>query len=82
MKTEARIVEGDPGRVICQEAKRLQPAAVIIGTRGRSLMQRSFVIIIIFFHIVIWLLFLSLYQLFYWIIMQCVTGKCGGVLLP
>lgn len=37
--TKARIVEGDAGKVICREAERLKPAAVIIGTRGRSLIQ-------------------------------------------
>ncbi|KAJ4838313.1 hypothetical protein Tsubulata_040967 [Turnera subulata] len=35
----ARIVEGDPGKVICKEAERLKPAAVVMGTRGRSLVQ-------------------------------------------
>ncbi|EMS56880.1 hypothetical protein TRIUR3_17847 [Triticum urartu] len=38
--TKARIVEGDAGKVICREAERLKPAAVVIGTRGRSLIQR------------------------------------------
>ncbi|XP_048535551.1 universal stress protein A-like protein [Triticum urartu] len=37
--TKARIVEGDAGKVICREAERLKPAAVVIGTRGRSLIQ-------------------------------------------
>ncbi|KAL3730728.1 hypothetical protein ACJRO7_027715 [Eucalyptus globulus] len=41
VRTVARIVEGDPGKVICREAKRLKPAAVVMGTRGRSLIQRS-----------------------------------------
>ena len=40
MKTIARIVEGDAGKVICKEAERLKPAAVIMGTRGRGLVQR------------------------------------------
>ncbi|KAM7470770.1 hypothetical protein LguiA_008953 [Lonicera macranthoides] len=39
VETEARIVEGDAGKVICREAERLKPAAVVMGTRGRSLMQ-------------------------------------------
>ncbi|XP_030472336.1 universal stress protein PHOS32 [Syzygium oleosum] len=39
VRTVARIVEGDPGKVICREAKRLKPAAVVMGTRGRSLIQ-------------------------------------------
>jgi hypothetical protein len=38
--TKARIVAGDPGTVICREAERLKPAAVILGTRGRGLVQR------------------------------------------
>lgn len=33
-------MEGDAGKVICREAERLKPAAVVMGTRGRSLMQR------------------------------------------
>lgn len=36
----ARIVEGDAGKVICREAERLKPAAVVMGTRGRSLIKR------------------------------------------
>jgi nucleotide-binding universal stress UspA family protein len=36
----ARIVEGDAGKIICKEAERLKPAAVVMGTRGRSLVQR------------------------------------------
>ncbi|KAL2346123.1 hypothetical protein Fmac_000123 [Flemingia macrophylla] len=39
VKTVARIVEGDPGKVICKEAERIRPAAVVMGTRGRSLIQ-------------------------------------------
>ncbi|CAI9775092.1 unnamed protein product [Fraxinus pennsylvanica] len=39
VKSKARIVEGDAGRTICKEAERLKPAAVVLGTRGRSLMQ-------------------------------------------
>lgn len=40
VKSVARIVEGDPGKVICKEAERIKPAAVVLGTRGRSLFQR------------------------------------------
>jgi len=40
VRTKARIVEGDVGKVICREADRLKPAAVILGTRGRGLIQR------------------------------------------
>jgi len=40
VKTVARLVEGDPGKVVCQEAERIKPAAVILGTRGRGLIQR------------------------------------------
>jgi len=40
VKTVARIVEGDPGKIICQEAERIKPAAVILGTRGRGFLQR------------------------------------------
>ncbi|KAG0486059.1 hypothetical protein HPP92_008154 [Vanilla planifolia] len=39
VKTVARIVEGDPGKVICREAERLKPAAVVMGTRGRSIIE-------------------------------------------
>ncbi|GMH13448.1 hypothetical protein Nepgr_015289 [Nepenthes gracilis] len=41
VKTVARIGEGDAGKVICKEAERLKPAAVVMGTRGRSLIQRD-----------------------------------------
>ncbi|KAI9124144.1 hypothetical protein K1719_005444 [Acacia pycnantha] len=39
VKTVARIVQGDPGKAICKEAERIKPAAVVLGTRGRSLIQ-------------------------------------------
>ncbi|KAM1457208.1 hypothetical protein ACFX13_035271 [Malus domestica] len=39
VRTSARIVEGDPGKVICKEAERVKPAAVILGTRGRGFIQ-------------------------------------------
>ncbi|XP_021738629.1 universal stress protein PHOS32-like [Chenopodium quinoa] len=39
VKSVARIVEGDAGKVICKEAERLRPAAVIMGSRGRGLVQ-------------------------------------------
>lgn len=35
-----RIVEGDAGKSICKEAEKVKPIAVVMGTRGRSLMQR------------------------------------------
>ncbi|PPD81717.1 hypothetical protein GOBAR_DD21342 [Gossypium barbadense] len=38
----ARIVSGDAGKVICKEAERVKPAAVVMGTRGRSLIQSVF----------------------------------------
>lgn len=39
VKSVARIVEGEAGKVICREAEKLHPAAVIMGTRGRGLVQ-------------------------------------------
>ncbi|CAA7401966.1 unnamed protein product [Spirodela intermedia] len=39
LATVARIVEGDAGKAICREAERLKPAAVVVGTRGRSLIH-------------------------------------------
>nr|VDC63585.1 unnamed protein product [Brassica rapa] len=39
VKSVARVVEGEAGKVICKEAERLKPAAVIMGTRGRSLVR-------------------------------------------
>lgn len=40
VKTVARIVEGDAGKAICKEAERLKPVALVMGTRGRSLIKR------------------------------------------
>ncbi|XP_057965701.1 uncharacterized protein LOC131156204 isoform X2 [Malania oleifera] len=40
VRTVARIVQGDVGKAICKEADRLKPAAVVMGSRGRSLIQR------------------------------------------
>ncbi|QHN82128.1 ARM REPEAT PROTEIN INTERACTING WITH [Arachis hypogaea] len=39
VKTVARIVESDAGKVICREAERIKPAAVVLGSRGRNLIQ-------------------------------------------
>ncbi|AEC07204.1 putative universal stress protein A [Arabidopsis thaliana] len=39
VKSVARVVEGDAGKVICKEAEKVKPAAVIVGTRGRSLVR-------------------------------------------
>lgn len=39
VRVKARIVEGDVGKAICKEAERLKPAAVVLGSRGRSLVQ-------------------------------------------
>nr|XP_043624385.1 uncharacterized protein LOC122595963 isoform X2 [Erigeron canadensis] len=39
VKVETRIVEGDAGKAICKEADKVKPVAVVMGTRGRSLMQ-------------------------------------------
>ncbi|XP_004289667.1 PREDICTED: uncharacterized protein LOC101297887 [Fragaria vesca subsp. vesca] len=39
VRTTARIVEGDPGKVICKEAERIKPVALVLGSRGRSLIQ-------------------------------------------
>ncbi|GAB2291269.1 hypothetical protein Dimus_025527 [Dionaea muscipula] len=39
VKTVACVGEGDAGKVICKEAERLKPAALVMGTRGRNLFQ-------------------------------------------
>ncbi|EXB37138.1 hypothetical protein L484_018561 [Morus notabilis] len=39
VRSVARIVEGDAGKLICKEAERVKPAAVVMGTRGRSIFQ-------------------------------------------
>nr|AID16040.1 putative universal stress protein [Catharanthus roseus] len=39
VRSLARIVEGDAGHAICREAERVKPVAVVMGTRGRSLIQ-------------------------------------------
>lgn len=49
VRTTARIVEGEAGRVICREAERIRPAAVVMGTRGRSLIQRFIQILSLLF---------------------------------
>ena len=41
MRTTAQVVRDDAGKIICKEAERLKPAAVVMGTHGRSLIQRS-----------------------------------------
>ncbi|XP_076923183.1 universal stress protein PHOS32-like [Bidens hawaiensis] len=39
VKIVTRIVEGDAGKSICKEAEKVKPIAVVMGTRGRSLMK-------------------------------------------
>lgn len=39
VKTERRIMEGEPGKVICRESARLEPAAVVMGSRGRGVVK-------------------------------------------
>lgn len=78
MKTVARIVEGDAGKAICKEANRIRPVAVVMGTRGRSLLQRFAVSLLSLSspcvcctkkHILFWVL-------------QCAAGKCERVCFP
>ncbi|XP_017255706.1 uncharacterized protein C167.05 [Daucus carota subsp. sativus] len=42
VETKARIVEGDAGKAICKEVDRLKPAALVMGTRGRTYLQSVF----------------------------------------
>ncbi|CAI0377427.1 unnamed protein product [Linum tenue] len=39
VKAVGKIVEGEASKVICKEAERIRPVAVVLGTRGRSLFQ-------------------------------------------
>ncbi|KAG0629341.1 hypothetical protein M758_1G095900 [Ceratodon purpureus] len=39
VKTERRIMEGEPGKVICHESARLEPVAVVMGCRGRGVVK-------------------------------------------
>ncbi|XLR47397.1 hypothetical protein S83_032057, partial [Arachis hypogaea] len=39
VKTVARIVESDARKVICKEVERIKTVAVVLGSRGRSLIQ-------------------------------------------
>ncbi|WOL02931.1 hypothetical protein Cni_G11650 [Canna indica] len=41
LRPQARVLEGDVGKVICREAERLKPAAVVVGSRGRGRIQRA-----------------------------------------
>ena len=40
VRTEQRIIEGEPGKAICAEAARLQPTAIVMGSRGRGVVKR------------------------------------------
>ena len=40
MKTEARIMEGDVGKALCREAIRINPDALVMGTRGLGIINR------------------------------------------
>jgi len=39
VRTEQRIIEGEPGKAICAEAARLQPTAIVMGSRGRGVVK-------------------------------------------
>ncbi|CAL9054554.1 unnamed protein product, partial [Musa banksii] len=39
VRSQGRIVEGEAGKMICREAERLKPAALVMGTRGRGRIQ-------------------------------------------
>ncbi|THU49466.1 hypothetical protein C4D60_Mb06t09870 [Musa balbisiana] len=41
VRSQGRIVEGEAGKMICREAERLKPAALVMGTRGRGRIQRA-----------------------------------------
>lgn len=76
----ARIVEGDAGKAICREAERLKPAAVVMGTRGRGIIQRSVSVrVFLSFPFVCASVHLPLpwmAQIFYWYFYQCIAGEC------
>lgn len=38
---EARIVEGDPGRALCDLASEIDATAIVMGTRGRGGLRRA-----------------------------------------
>ena len=40
VKTEARIMEGDVGKALCHETVRINPAALVMGTRGLGIIKR------------------------------------------
>jgi nucleotide-binding universal stress UspA family protein len=39
---ETRVIEGDPGRALCQLAADIGASALIIGSRGRGGLKRAF----------------------------------------
>lgn len=92
VKTVARIVQGDAGKVICKEAERIKPAAVVLGTRGRSLFQRwvcvcvcvwtylTFNSISFYISVILYTLQLSII-LYFFFLLQCDTRKRRWVLL-
>ena len=81
VKTIARIVEGDAGKVICNEAERLKPAAVIMGTRGRGLVQRFLFSSLSIYALCIYgivVLHLQLLLMIFFLIccLQCIAREC------
>jgi len=85
----ARVVEGDAGKVICKEAEKVKPAAVIVGTRGRSLVRRLVITYNTKPHTrcVIDVLFFFSFafpksMILFWILVQRATGERKRVLFP
>lgn len=74
----ARIVEGDAGKAICKEAERILPVAVVMGTRGRSLLQRFSLSLSLSLHCVCALKNISYCGVF----VQCAAGKCERACIP
>ena len=40
MKAEARIMEADVGKALCRETVRINPTALVMGTRGLGIIKR------------------------------------------
>ena len=41
-RLELRVIDGDPGRALCQLAAEVDASALIVGTRGRGGLRRAF----------------------------------------
>lgn len=71
--TKPQIVRGEAGKVICMEAKRLKPAAMVMSTWGGSLIQRFFLCVWSFLIFTVVMLLIYVVGFLYSVLLEIVS---------